>query len=76
MQGESYHFNTAKSHNYCMNDFIVWCAHSPAIPMSPYWELLKTVSEDFKAEALKGQCHAIWKLYKKLGVFVLIEFQN
>ena len=26
---------------------------------------------------LKGHCHAIWQLYKKLeGVFALIEFQN
>ena len=27
--------------------------------------------------ALKGQCHAIWKLYKNLeGVFASTEFQN
>ena len=25
---------------------------------------------------LKGHCHAIWQLNKKLGVFVSIEFQN
>ena len=26
---------------------------------------------------LKGHCHAIWQLYKKLeGVFASIEFQN
>jgi len=30
-----------------------------------------------KPYALKGQCHAIWQLYKNLeGVFVSIEFQN
>jgi len=29
------------------------------------------------AHALKGQCHAIWHLYKNLeGVFPSIEFQN
>ena len=28
-------------------------------------------------EYLKGHCHAIWQLYKKLeGVFTSIEFQN
>ena len=25
---------------------------------------------------LKGHCHAIWQLYKKLGIFASIEFQN
>ena len=25
---------------------------------------------------LKGHCHAIWQLFKKLGVFASIEFQN
>ena len=25
---------------------------------------------------LKGHCHAIWQLYKKLGVFASTEFQN
>ena len=25
---------------------------------------------------LEGHCHAIWQLYKKLGVFASIEFQN
>ena len=30
-----------------------------------YWE-----------QYLKGQCHPIWQLYKKLGVFASIEFQK
>ena len=25
---------------------------------------------------LKGHCHAIWQLYKKLGIFASIEFQS
>ena len=25
---------------------------------------------------LKGHCHTIWQLYKKLGIFASIEFQN
>ena len=28
------------------------------------------------ARPLKGQCHAIWQLYKNLGVFASTEFQN
>ena len=28
------------------------------------------------AATLKGHCHAIWQLYKKLGVFASIKFQN
>ena len=39
------------------------------------WELKhKTVAPQF---SLKGHCHAIWQLYKKLeGVFASIEVQN
>lgn len=74
MQGESYYFNIVKSYNYCMNDFSVWCVYFFVIFMFFYWELLKIVFEDFKVEVLKGQCYVIWKFYKKLGVFVLIEF--
>ena len=25
---------------------------------------------------LKGHCHAIWQIYKKLGLLASIEFQN
>ena len=38
-----------------------------------------TAQQNMKLElySLKGHCHAIWQLYKKLeGVFASIEFQN
>ena len=40
-------------------------------------EELLVLLEMMGGSLLKGQCHAIWQLYKKLeGVFASIEFQN
>ena len=37
---------------------------------------LRSKKEIIWMNALKGHCHAIWQLYKKLGVFASIECQN
>ena len=38
---------------------------------------LKNCRKQCKGSHLKGHCHAIWQLYKKLeGVFASTEFQN
>ena len=38
---------------------------------------LRIIGNSNKQVYLKGHCHAIWQLYKKLeGVFASIEFQN
>ena len=38
---------------------------------------LRSDCEVYNTSTLKGHCHAIWQLYKKLGgVYASIEFQN
>ena len=52
--------------------------------LAPYTDLFNWVApslqlahETDKFPELKGHCHAIWQLYKKLeGVFASVEFQN
>ena len=52
-----------KRRPYSLDLFIRTRLHSASIQFKQY-------------QALKGHCHAIWQLYKKLGDFASIEFQN